>query len=269
MKLDIHTHINSSDTEQLKKFVGICEMTATRVCICSAGSHCDHEFPDNEATLQAAHKHPEILIPFAFVDLWDKVDTSIVDKFVGQGFKGLKCITPYYSYDHDLYIPLYEKAEKYKLPILFHTGAFRPCKQDTVTRRPVLKNMAPLNLDRIARSFPDLKIIMAHLGTRFFRKEAAELVKLHSNVYADLAGNGSWMGLQPAELASLLGSCVAEVDSSFSGFKKLLLGSDAYVTAPGIITEAQTYYEMLLRRTGVPQYIIDGIMGKTAESWLS
>ena len=268
MKIDVHTHIDSADPEQLRNFVETCIKNETRACICTAGPRSDHKYPENDATLQAARQYPETLIPFAFVNLWDKVDDNMIDKFAEQGFKGLKCITPYYPYDHDLYMPVYEKAEKLKLPVLFHTGAFRPNKQDAVTRRPILKNMNPLNLDRIARSFPDLKIIMAHLGTTFFRKEASELIKLHPNLYADLAGNGSWMAIQPAELASLLGSCIAEVDCTFSGFKKLLLGSDAYFTSPRTLAEAQQYYEMLLKRTGVPQDIKDNIMGGTAASWL-
>ncbi|MFA6715698.1 MAG: amidohydrolase family protein [Victivallaceae bacterium] len=267
MKIDIHTHINSTDQEELKNFVGFCEKCETVACICSAGPRCDHEYPDNSETLKAAKQYPGILIPFAFVNLWDQIDAGIIDEFAEQGFKGLKCITPYYPYDHDLYMPVYERAEKLKLPILFHTGAFRPNKHDVIYRRPSLNNMHPLTLDRIARSFPELKIVMAHLRTTFFRKEAAELVKLHPNLYADLAGSGSWMAIQPAELASLLGSCVAEVDPGFSGFKKLLLGSDAYVTAPQIITDAQKYYEMLLKRIGVPQDISAGIMGKTSGAW--
>ncbi len=268
MKIDIHTHIDSTDPDALKRFVEVCEKSETTACACSAGPRCDHEFPENDATLKAANQYSGILIPFAFVNLWDTIDAGVVDNFAEQGFKGLKCITPYYPYDHDLYMPVYEKAEKLKLPVLFHTGAFRQCKKDIIDRRPLLKNMNPLNLDRIARSFPELKIIMAHLGTTFFRKEAAELIKLHPNIYADLAGSGSWMAIRPDELASWLGSCVAEVDASFSGFKKLLLGSDAYFTAPGIMLDAQKHYEILLKRIGVPSGIIDSIMGKTAADWL-
>lgn len=269
MRIDIHTHIDSTDSEDLRKFAETCEKSETRAVICSAGPRSDHAFPENCETLKAAKQYPDWLIPFAFVDLWDKeIDAGAIEKFAEQGFKGLKCITPYHPYDHDLYMPGYEAAEKLRLPVLFHTGAYRPNKTDAVNRRPILKNMHPLNLDRIARSFPDLKIIMAHLGTTFFRKEASELIKLHPNLYADLAGNGSWMAIQPAELAEWLGFCIAEVDTTFAGFKKLLLGSDAYFTIPGIMLDAQKHYEMLLKRIGVPQDVTDGIMGKTAEAWL-
>lgn len=269
MRLDVHTHIDSTDPEDLKKFVATCEKSETRAVICSAGPRSDHEFPDNSDTLKAAAQYPDWLIPFAFVDLWDKeIALGEIEKFAEQGFRGLKFITPYYEYDHDLYMSVYEAAEKLKLPTLFHTGAYRPNKTDVVNRRPMLKNMHPVNLDRIARSFPDLKIIMAHLGTSFYRKEASELIKLHPNLYADLAGNGSWMAIQPADLADWLGFCIAEYDSSFRWFRKLLLGSDAYFTIPQIMLDAQVHYEMLLKRVGVPQDILDGIMGGTAADWL-
>lgn len=268
MKIDIHTHINTADSAELKKFVDTCEKSGTIACICTAGPHSDHEFPDNDATLKAAGQYPEMLIPFAYVHLWDKIEAGIVDKYAEQGFKGLKCITPYHPYDHDLYMPVYERAEALKLPVLFHTGLYRPNKHDVESRRPILKNMDPLNLDRIARSFQNLKIIMAHMGTSLFRKEAAEMVKLHANLYTDLAGCGSWMAVQAAEITSLLSSSVNVIDSSFNGFRKLLLGSDAYFTIPGIMLDAQKHYDVLLRRVGVPQEIIDGITGGTAESWL-
>ncbi|MBO4632127.1 MAG: amidohydrolase, partial [Lentisphaeria bacterium] len=237
--------------------------------LCTAGPRSDHEYPDNSVVLNAAKQYPGILFPFAFVDLWDKdIQPETIDRFAEQGFRGLKCITPYYAYDDDLYMPVYERAERLGLPILFHTGSYRGNRHDVVNRRPMLKNMHPLTLDRIARSFPELKIVMAHMGTTFFRREAAELVKLHKNIYADLAGCGSWMAIQPGELLSLLGSSIVEVDVSFAGFKKLILGSDAYVTVPRIMTEAQKYYEVLLERIGVPPEITAGIMGGTAAGWL-
>ena len=268
MKLDIHAHINSTDPDALRAFVETCERTETVACLCTAGPRSEKDYPDNAATLKAARQYPGCIIPFAFVDLWETADADEVSRYADQGFKGLKCINPYYPYDDDGYMPVYERAEQLKLPILFHTGAYRPNRHDPIHRRPVLTNMHPLTLDRIARSFPGLKLILAHLGTTFFRREAAELIKLHPNLYADLAGNGSWMAIQPAELSEWLGSCIAAVDASFAGFRKLVLGSDAYVTLPHLIQDAQRHYEALLKRCGVPPAMVQGILGDTAAAWL-
>jgi len=268
VKLDIHTHFNTTDPADLERFVRLCESLQTRVCIHSAGPRCDHPYPDNDVVRQAVAPYREVLIPFAFVDLWDRVDAGGVARFAEQGFRGLKCITPYFPYDHDLYMPVYEAAEKLGLPIVFHTGLFRPAASDRVNRRPTVANMHPLCMDRIARSFPDLKIVMAHLGTSLFRHEAAQLLRLHPNLYADLAGSGSWMALQPAELAALLANPCAEVDTSFGGFRKLVLGSDAYVNPSAPLPAAQDWYTRSLQRVGVPADVVAGIMGGTVAGWL-
>ena len=268
MRVDIHTHFNTTDKSDLKKFVKLCESLETRACIHSAGPRGDHSYPENKVVLKAVAPHRDILIPFAFVDLWDKVENGCVERFVAQGFRGLKCITPYYPYDHDLYMPIYEAAEKLRVPILFHTGLFRPALSDKINRRPTLTNMHPLCMDRIARSFPELRIVMAHMGTSLFRHEAAQLLRLHPNLYADLAGSGSWMAVQPRDLAELLRGSTTEIDASFAGFKKLVLGSDAYVNPSAPFPAAQDWYQRTLQRVGVPQEIIADIMGGTVAGWL-
>ncbi len=269
MKTDIHTHFNTTDEGDLKAFVSLCEKLETRVCIHAAGPRCDHWYPDNDVVLKAVKPYANTLIPFAFVDLWDRADAGCVERFAAQGFRGLKCITPYHAYDHDLYMPVYEAAEKLKLPILFHTGLFRPAPSDKANRRAAVSNMRPLCMDRIARSFPDLRIVMAHMGTTLFRHEAAQLLRLHPNLYADLAGSGSWMAVQPRELAELLGHPLMEVDASFAGFKKLVLGSDAYIKPSAPMPAAQEWYLRNLQRVGVPTDVVAGIMGGTVEAWLA
>ena len=268
MKIDIHTHIDSLDPEKIKIFIETCEQSETVVCMCSANPRGDHSSGDNNGTLKLSKEFPDTIIPFAFVDLWDKVDVGCVVHYVEQGFKGLKFITPYYEYDHDLYMPIYEQAEALKLPVLFHTGLYRPNLSDRLNRRPSLKNMHPLCLDRIARSFPELKIVMAHLGTSLFRREAAELVMLHPNLYADLAGNGAWEAVSAEELSQIFRPCVRFTDMEMSGFKKLVYGSDAYINYPQNIPLAQAGYHALLRKLGLPKELCNSIMGETVAEWL-
>ncbi|NLF59734.1 MAG: amidohydrolase family protein, partial [Lentisphaerae bacterium] len=113
----------------------------------------------------------------------------------------------------------------------------------------------------------DLKIVMAHLGTTFWRLEAAELIKLHPNLYSDLAGCGSWMALAPETLVKLLSPTIPLLDSSYRGFRKLVLGSDAYVNIPGIMADAQAWYDAFCRKIGLPEDVAKGIMGDTAADW--
>ncbi len=268
MRLDIHTHCDTTDPAEVEAFAGMCRKNETAACIYSVGPRCGHHYCTNEETLAVAKAHPDVLVPFAFVDLWDRVDTNEIDKFAKQGFRGLKFISPYHPYDHDLYMPAYQKAEEAGLPAVFHTGLWRACKADTLHQRPMLTNMRPLTLDRIARSFPNLKIVMAHMGTTLFRQEGAEMIRLHQNLYADLAGCGSWFTVRSHDLAELLSDPSKEIDSTFSYFHKLLLGSDSYTSIRTPFEAAQDWYNHTLARIGVPKEIQHEIMGGTAAGWL-
>ena len=109
---------------------------------------------------------------------------------------------------------------------------------------------------------------MAHLGTRIYQEEASQYVKMHKNLYADLGGCGQWQRLQADELTELFRSKMSEENDSAENFRKLVLGSDAYVTWPHLVGKAQGYYLRILERAGVPQDVIDDVMGRTVASWL-
>ena len=171
-------------------------------------------------------------------------------------------------YDDDRYMPVYERIEILELPVLFHTGDFRPSSVDPIWRRPVLRNMDPVALDRIARSFPKLNIVMAHLGTTVWRVPAAELVKTHPNLYTDLAGHGSFAALSADDLAGLLGPRRHVYGVELGFFHKLVFGSDAYVNKPLTLVSALDYYRHLLDRLGLPDELRVEIMGGTVGRWL-
>jgi predicted TIM-barrel fold metal-dependent hydrolase len=269
MRIDVHTHCDSIDPKEVRYFVEVCRQRQMKACIFSVGPRSDHPYIPNDEVLSTAKKYHDVLIPFAIVDQTDKDDPLDILALREAGYKGLKCTSPYYAYDHDLYMPIYEEAEKLKMPIVFHTGRYRANPGDQLLRRPSIRNMQPLTLDRVARSFPDLKIIMAHLGTSLFRREAADLLRLHPNLYADLAGSGSWKALSPDELAQILKPPVPGGGSEFRYFEQLLLGSDAYISMPHLMEESQGCYENLLANIGVPEPIQIKIMGDTVASWMS
>ena len=88
------------------------------------------------------------------------------------------------------------------------------------------------------------------------------------NLYADLGGCGQWLRMQPADLAEMLCPDTVTVDRSMNNFRKIVLGSDAYVNHPQIVREGGEHYERLLKRIGVPGDIIAEVMGKTVASWM-
>lgn len=269
-RLDIHVHCDSNDPEKLDIIAAECRRLQTIIAFSGGPGYGGFDYVPNEEVVEICKRYPDCFLPLAKLTLWDTASADEVYKYAEMGVRGFKCIYPYYEYDHDIYMPLYEAAEKCGLPILFHTGNYRPHPADVVYRRPVLKNMNPVNLDRIARSFPKLNLVMAHMGTRIYHDEASQYIKMHENLYADFAGSGQWMRIQPEQLARDLSFDIGIIDDrTMNNFRKIVLGSDAYVTHPHIIAEAQTYYEMLFARIGVREDIVREIMGGTVAKWMN
>ena len=267
-RLDFHVHFNSADPGQIDRFAAECRRRSTIAALSGGPRYGGHDYIPNEQVLAFCRQHSDCMLPLAKLDLWDQTDIAQVQRYVEAGFRGFKCIYPYYEYDHDLYMPIYEAVEKSGLPMLFHTGNFRPSPADIVYRRPVLRNMEPVCLDRIARSFQKLHLVMAHLGTTVWRHEAAEYIKIHKNLYADLAGSGSWKALSAAELASLMKPWLPGGTPAYANFAKLVYGSDAYIDHPHLIGETQDCYDALLADNEIPAEIRKAVMGKTVAGWI-
>ena len=268
-RVDMHVHCDSGDPEKLDFLAAQCRRTGTIACFSGGLRYGGHDFLPNDEVIEICRKYPDCFVPLAKLDLWETADPAEVYHYAEKGVKGFKCIYPWYEYDHDIYMPVYEAAAKCGLPLLFHTGNYRPNPADEIYKRPVLKNMNPVNLDRIARSFQNLKIVMAHMGTKIYQDEASQYIKMHANLYADLGGCGQWFRMQSADLAEMLKPDTLEVDVTMQNYRKLVLGSDAYVNHPSIMIEGAANYERLLRRIGVPKEIIADVMGRTAASWMN
>lgn len=136
----------------------------------------------------AAHEYPDVIVPFLWIDLDDIDVIDQIDRAHAAGFKGLKIHSPRRNYDDPGYFPAFARAERYRLVTLLHTGiSFRP--QDRIpSLRGSAARMRPVYLDTLARAFPDLTLIGAHLGNPWY-DEAAEVARWNPNVYFDLTGS--------------------------------------------------------------------------------
>ncbi|HUG12595.1 MAG TPA: amidohydrolase family protein [Opitutaceae bacterium] len=86
---------------------------------------------------------------------------------------------PFYPYDARCRV-LYDLAMEFNVPVMFHTG-------DTYTPRGKLRFAHPLNIDDVAVDFPELKIVICHVGNPWIR-DCMEVVYKNKNVYADISG---------------------------------------------------------------------------------
>jgi predicted TIM-barrel fold metal-dependent hydrolase len=95
--------------------------------------------------------------------------------------KGLKLGPIYAGFDPRDAIcePIYRYCQERRLPILFHTGT-------TFNRDAPLGVSRPWLIDEVAISFPELRIVMAHLGHPFF-DECLVVIRKHPHVYADIS----------------------------------------------------------------------------------
>lgn len=97
------------------------------------------------------------------------------------GLRGIKLLPMYAGFrpDDERLDPLWRYAEQCHLPVLLHTGT-------TFIAQAPLECTLPRHLDRVATRFPDVKIVMAHLGHPY-EGECVVTARKHPNVYADIS----------------------------------------------------------------------------------
>ncbi len=126
--------------------------------------------------------HPDRLIGFMALDpTQDGWQDEMHDGHQRLGLRGIKLMPMYagfFPYDERL-DPLWQYATKHQLPVLLHTGT-------TFVSQAPLEYTLPRHIDVVARRFPDVKIIMAHLGHPY-EGECIAVIRKHDNVYADIS----------------------------------------------------------------------------------
>lgn len=128
-------------------------------------------------------EHPDRLIGFCAVDPVSNVGGTqqLEEAILKYGLRGLKVYPGYTGVpaNDSRFIELYKKAEQLRIPVTIHMGF---CGHHVA----MLEYQRPTLLDQVAGVFPDLKLIVAHLGWQW-ANETIFLMLRHKNVYADLA----------------------------------------------------------------------------------
>lgn len=212
-------------------------------------------------------KHPGRLVGLGEIDLDapDALDTVV--RFHSAGFRGLGELTkPHYSYDDRRYWPIYQRAEQYGMVILFHTGIVNRTNPD-VPSDSSSDRMRVSTLDLIAREFPKLTIIGAHLGNPDYAW-AAEIARWNPNVYFDVSGSTLikkqedytffnqvfwWTNVASAHTPK----------STRPAFEKLIFGSDVFEGDLGELDREIERYRLMLNACKVPPEVQANIFGGT------
>ncbi|HEO8421242.1 amidohydrolase family protein [Niallia sp. FSL W8-0635] len=167
---------------------------------------------------------PENVVYCAGINPYD-MDTSALERLEKEiqkpnvvGMKIYLGYYPFYAYD-DVYETVYQLAEKYHLPVVFHTG-------DTYSERGLLKYSHPLAIDEVAVKHRKVNFMMAHFGDPW-TLTGAEIIYKNSNVFADLSGLivGTKKELEEAQEGIFLNHLRHALVFSHS-YDKLLFGTD-------------------------------------------
>ena len=133
------------------------------------------------------------------------------------GLKGIKLGPNYQIFDPlgPAALRVYELAERHGLPVLFHQGA-------SPVREAPLRYAHPLLMDEIAIRFPELRVVMAHLGHPW-QRETIVTIRKHPHVYADVSA----LFYRPWSLYEGL-----RLATEWGALDKLLFGSDFPLATP-------------------------------------
>jgi len=268
MMVDCHTHLWKAEdwSEEMVREASIARGAPAQIEI-SEEEHWEAMKPVDRAIVFGFHsrhlglvvpndrirayveKHPEKLIGFACLDPHEPDYLEEMEKvFLQEGFAGLK-LAPIYQNFHPMderMQPVYAFCEKHCIPVLVHQGT-------TFPRRAPLKYALPIQLEDVALQYPDLKIVIAHMGHPWV-EDAVVLIRKQPNVYADISAlyYRPWQYYNALMLAQEYGTG-----------HKLLLGSDYPFTTPADTIAALRNVNHITGNSGLPRIkeeLIEGLI---------
>lgn len=221
----LHTHFTGKpertsgipDTaEQLRK-----EMRAHGVV--GAIAHLDAKAKDlHEST------RPEGIL--SCLGLEAKPDLVLAEKLLRS--KKIGCLKVYLGYVHQFashpnYRKAYTLAQKYDVPVVFHTG-------DTYSSDGKVKYSDPITIDEVAVDFRKVNFVIAHIGNPWIQS-AAEVAYKNPNVFID--GSALMIGdltkVSPEKIEELVIKPVRWAFTYMEDPSKLMFGTDWPLTDIG------------------------------------
>lgn len=125
---------------------------------------------------------PDRAIGFGCVDPRSPGAADELERCVRElGLKGLK-LAPTYQGFHpwdEAAWPIYDLCDQLGVPILWHQASAFPAQS-------VLEYGDPVLIDKIARTFPRMKMILAHFGLPW-ANIAVQLMRKHKQIYVDVS----------------------------------------------------------------------------------
>jgi predicted TIM-barrel fold metal-dependent hydrolase len=203
----------------------------------------------------AAHvqRAPERLIFFASIDPGlQGFEEELVRCHRQLGCHGVK-VSSIYQGVHPLdprYRHIYAYCQKHGLPIMTHMAT-------TFSSGTPLDYARPAHMDQVAIDFPDLKIVLAHLGHPW-EGETIAVIRRNANVYADLSA----LYYRPWQFYNSM-----RLLAEYHAEHKVLFGSDfPFTTTEGSLRGVRSLNAIIVESglPPVPDKVIEGIIHRDA-----
>lgn len=207
MIIDAHAHLWANHYKDDKRTIlKACETFGlSRVYISSLASH----YPDydeinylNSLTLDFMKERPELISGYVYVDPTHNNKLDVLEKGLDAGMEGVKLWVAAKCDDYRI-DDIAEKCIKYNVPILVHAFQKATGQLDNESTAE--------NVRHLALRYPELKIIMAHMGGNVYF--GIRCISDLDNVYTDFSG-------------TMIGT--GDIDYAFEaiGEDRLLFGTD-------------------------------------------
>lgn len=170
----------------------------------------------NDDVLEATTRYPDLFAGLASADLRNPVEAvRTLRKYVtGHGFKGVRVVQWLWDLPctHPLYYPIFAACVDMNVPVCLQVGLTGPLRSSEPGR--------PVQIERIALDFPDLKIVCGHIGYPWHTEMIAFATKF-PKVYIDTSAYKPRR--YPAELVAYMKS---------HGRRKVMFGTNYPMITP-------------------------------------
>lgn len=266
MIVDCHTKIwtpeirygvsfEKSDAEALaadaSRLLEVVEPIDRAIVLAFKSRYLDAEIP-NRFVSECVARHSDKLIGFAGIDPTDEAFLDELhqaqDELRLRGVTISPALQDFHPADTRA-MALYEESLRRGLPVVFENEYRCPAAK--------LEYARPALLDEVAREYPSLRLIIAHMGFPYLNETVALLSK-HENVYADVSGlvRRPWTCYNALMAAFELGV-----------MDKLLFGSDFPFRMPVSCIEALYSINQVTSGTNlitIPRELLRGIIERDA-----
>ena len=212
---------------------------ADRVIVFGGKAKLSGLWVDDDYVARYVAQDPDRLIGFLSVDPTQPEWQAEMDRGHQElGMKGIKLLSMYAGfYPHEERLdPLWRYADEHALPVLLHTGT-------TFISQAPIDCTLPRHLDPVATRYPDVRIIMAHIGHPY-EGEAVVVARKHRHVYTDQSA----LHYRPFQLYQSL-----MLVQEYGIWPKVLFGTDYPFTTIDASIEGLLGLNRMLDGTALPR----------------